>query len=65
MDWDGLQAAAKAAKARSILGMLEADPGRAGDFSIQAGGLYFDYSKTQMNTADRDLLVAMFEAAGV
>ena len=65
MTWSQLKQAAEAAKDRSILGLLEADAGRAGDFSISAGGLYFDYSKTQLATADRDLLVGFYESQGV
>ncbi|MEM7720025.1 MAG: glucose-6-phosphate isomerase, partial [Pseudomonadota bacterium] len=34
-------------------------------YSIEAGGLLFDYAKTAMDDADRALLVDMFEAAGV
>ena len=65
MDWTELAKAAEAARSRTILGLLEDDPGRAEAFSIEAGGLLFDYSKTQMNAADRDLLVSLYEAAGV
>jgi glucose-6-phosphate isomerase len=64
LDWTGLQAAAKAARGRRILDLLD-DPARAGDFSVEAGGLFFDYSKTQMTAADRALLFAMAEEAGV
>ncbi|MDJ1009627.1 MAG: glucose-6-phosphate isomerase [Paracoccaceae bacterium] len=65
MDWQGLKTAADAARDRSILELLDADGSRATDFSVEAGGLHFDYSKTQMNAADRDLLVALYEAACV
>ena len=65
MDWAGLKRAAKAAGDRSILGLLERDPGRAQAFSITAGGLHFDYSKTQMTEDDRALLVSMYDAAEV
>jgi len=65
LDWTALATAAEAARDRSILGLLEADPGRAEDFSVEAGGLLFDYAKTQMTVADRDLLVSLCEAAGL
>jgi glucose-6-phosphate isomerase len=64
LDWTKLQAAAQAARGRRILDLLD-DPARAGDFSVEAGGLFFDYSKTQMTAADRALLIAMAGEAGV
>ncbi len=63
MDWDGLKQAAEAAKGRRIADLLDA--ARADDFSVEADGLLFDYSKTQMDAADRDLLLALHDAAGV
>ncbi|MEM6825816.1 MAG: glucose-6-phosphate isomerase [Pseudomonadota bacterium] len=63
MNWSKLKDAAGAAKERRIVDML--DDVRADDFSISAGGLYFDYAKTTMAVADRDLLLELFEEAGV
>ncbi len=63
MTWDQLTTRADAARDRSILDMLDGD--RATAFSAQAGDLYFDYSKTQMDAGDRDLLIQMYHAAGV
>ncbi len=63
MDWSRLKAAGEAAKDRDIAEML--DDARAADFAVEAGDLRFDYSKTAMTAADRDLLVSMYEAAGV
>ncbi len=63
MDWDGLKRAAEEAKGRRIADML--DEGRAGEFSVEADGLLYDYSKTQMDAADRDRLLALQDAAGV
>ncbi len=65
MTWSQLTQAAEAAKDRSILGLLDDEPSRASDFSITAGGLYFDYSKTQISKADRDLLVAFYDSRDV
>ncbi len=65
MTWSQLKKAAEAAKDRSILGMLDQDAGRASAFSITAGGLYFDYSKTQMFEADRALLATLYETSDV
>ena len=64
MDWNRLQSAARKAAETPILSRFDR-PGRAEDFSIEAGGLLFDYSKTAMDAADRDLLIAMYDAAGV
>ena len=64
MDWKRLQAAAENARQTSILARFD-DPERAEAFSVEAGGLLFDYSKTAMDAPDRDLLVEMYEAAGV
>ena len=64
MDWNRLKAAASNAAKAPILSRFD-DPERAGEFSVKAGGLLFDYSKTAMSDADRDLLVAMYDEAGV
>jgi len=64
MDWNALKSAAAKAAQTSILERFEAED-RASTFSVQAGGLLFDYSKTAMDAADRDLLVSMYNAAGV
>ncbi len=64
MDWTGLQRAAKAAAETPILARFD-DSDRARDFSVNAGDLLFDYSKTAMDPAGRDLLVSMYDTAGV
>ncbi len=61
MGWTDLKARAEAARDRSILGLLDAK--RAKDFTVQAGDLYFDYAKTQIDAGDRDHLIAMYQAA--
>jgi glucose-6-phosphate isomerase len=64
MDWNRLRdAAAKAAETPIIDRFNSTD--RASDFSVTAGDLLFDYSKTTMDAAGRDLLIAMYEEAGV
>lgn len=64
MDWSRLsQAAAKAAETPIIDRF--SDPERAKDFSVSAGDLLFDYSKTSMDAEGRDLLIAMYEEAEV
>ena len=64
MDWDGLKAAAAQAAETPILARFD-DPGRATDFSVRAGDLLFDYSKTAMDEAGRDKLIELFHAAEV
>ena len=63
MDWSRLEAAAKDAVGTAILDQMS--PERAADFSVEAGDLLFDYAKTAMNDAGRDLLLEMFDEAGV
>ncbi len=61
--WSDLTAKADAVKDRRILELF--DDARASDFSIAAGDLLFDYSKTNIDAETRDLLVGLFEKAGV
>ncbi len=48
---------------RPILSLFDA--GRAADFSARADGMLFDYSKTNIDTETRRLLIGLAEAAGV
>ncbi|GHC44018.1 glucose-6-phosphate isomerase [Neogemmobacter tilapiae] len=48
---------------RPILSLF--DGGRAADFSVQADGMLFDYSKTNIDAETRRLLVQLAETAGV
>ncbi|NND20373.1 MAG: glucose-6-phosphate isomerase [Silicimonas sp.] len=64
MDWTNLTNAAAKAVETPILKRFE-DTGRAADFSVSSGDLLFDYSKTAMDSAARDLLVSIYEEAGV
>lgn len=63
MDWTRLETAAQAAVGTPILDRMTR--ARADDFSVQAGDLLFDYSKTAMDDAGRDLLIEMYNSAGV
>ena len=63
MDWAALSDAAEAARIRRIADLL--DDGRAEDFSVTAGEMLLDYSKTVMSAADRDLLIGLYHAVGV
>jgi len=63
MDWSRLKEAAERAAARKILDLFDAE--RAEAFSIRTGDLLFDYAKTALDADTRDLLISMYEAAGV
>ncbi len=45
--------------------MFRDDPDRFGKFSVQLGGLFFDYSKNRINAETVRLLVALAEQAGL
>ncbi len=61
--WAALQARHAAVADRPILDLFDAT--RAGDFSVRADGMLFDYSKTNIDTETRAALVALAEASGV
>ena len=46
-----------------IEALFQGDAGRAEGFSLTAGGLTFDYSKTLIDAQARDLLVELAEGA--
>ena len=64
MNWTALETAAKKAADIPILKRFD-DPNRANDFSVEAGDLLFDYSKTTIDRGSRDLLIDLYTAAGV
>jgi glucose-6-phosphate isomerase len=64
-NWNDLAKHQRATEARHILELFDADAGRAQDFSIRAGGMLFDYSKTNIDATCRDMLVTLAEAAGL
>ncbi len=59
--WADLQRLHDANKGRHILDLF--DESRAGDFSIRADGMLFDYSKTNIDTATRAALVKLAKTA--
>ena len=63
MVWDKLKRHQAAVAERSILGLF--DGARAGDFSVEADDMLFDYSKTNIDVDARELLVALSEQAGL
>lgn len=63
--WTDLQKLRAAAPDRKILDLFAADPDRAARFSVRAGDLHFDYSKTVIDDAVRAALTALCDRAGV
>jgi glucose-6-phosphate isomerase len=61
--WAKLQAIHAATKNRHILDLFDAT--RAGDFSVTADGMLFDYSKTNIAADTRAALVELAEGSGV
>ncbi|WP_149587016.1 glucose-6-phosphate isomerase [Tabrizicola flagellatus] len=61
--WAELQRLHDVNKGRHILDLF--DEGRAGDFSVTADGMLFDYSKTNIDSATRAALVRLAEVSGV
>ena len=63
MDWSRLTDAGRRAEGRAILDLF--DEARAEEFSVTFGEMLFDYSKTNIDAATRDLLISMYREAGV
>jgi glucose-6-phosphate isomerase len=61
--WDKLKAHHAATANRRITDLM--DDGRAADFSVTVGDLLFDYSKTNIDGAARDLLIGLLDQTGV
>lgn len=62
--WNALKDHHAAVEGRKILDLFE-EPTRAASFSVTADGMLFDYSKTNIDSRGRDLLLALAEASGV
>ncbi len=65
MSFDDLRAYRAARGEIRILDLFAAEAGRAGDFSVRALDMLFDYSKTDIDAGARDRLLALAEAAGM
>jgi glucose-6-phosphate isomerase len=61
--WSDLQRLHDVNKGRHIFDLF--DESRAGDFSVMADGMLFDYSKTNIDAATRAALVKLAEVSGV
>lgn len=63
--WTELKSLRAAQGDRHILDLFDVDPARAQSFSVTAGDMLFDYSKTQIDAEARDALVALCDQAGL
>ncbi len=61
--WAALRDHHAAVQGRAILSLYEG--ARAADFSAHAGGMLFDYSKTNIDAKGRELLLALVEGSGL
>lgn len=65
VDFSGLKALNAAAADRHILDLFASDAARAQSFSVEADGLLFDYSKTNIDAAQKASLIDLLEQADV
>lgn len=63
--WQALCAHRDAVRQRTLAQLFAADPERANRFSLEAAGLYLDYSKQRVDGQTMRLLMALAEARGV
>ncbi|GHF46047.1 glucose-6-phosphate isomerase [Seohaeicola zhoushanensis] len=63
--WDDLKRLRAAAAERHILDLFAADPGRADAFALETLGMRFDYSKTNIDAAQRAALIRLCDSAGL
>jgi glucose-6-phosphate isomerase len=62
--WGRLERRGADLRDRAILELFD-QPDRAEDFAVRTADMRFDYAKTNIDSATRDDLFALFEAAGV
>ncbi len=62
--WDDLKQHQAATASRNILSLFDGTD-RATDFSVQADGMLFDYSKTSIDAKARELLLKLADVTGV
>jgi glucose-6-phosphate isomerase len=63
--WKALEGHAQATRDLRMLDLFAQDPQRATDFSLEACGLLYDYSKNPVSVETRRLLVALAEDSGL
>jgi glucose-6-phosphate isomerase len=64
-EWLALQSHYENLKSAHLRELFAADPARAEKFSLEAAGLFLDYSKHRVTQQTLDLLVALAEGAGL
>jgi glucose-6-phosphate isomerase len=64
-EWAALEAHAATIREAHIRDLFAADPDRAGRFSVEAAGLFLDYSKNRLTAETVGLLVALAERVGL
>jgi glucose-6-phosphate isomerase len=64
-DWKALQAHADSMRHMRIADLFATEPGRPREFSVEACGLLFDYSKNPVSAETRRLLVALANNLGI
>lgn len=62
--WDILTSRKNTIKDHTILSLFD-EPGRADEYSIETADMRFDYSKTNIDTDTRDLLLELAEECGI
>ena len=65
MPWSALEIETVPASKRHILDLFAANPNRAATFSVSAGEMLFDYSKTNIDEGVLSALLALYEERGV
>ncbi len=63
--WQALKDHQAGVSARSLLDLFAADAGRAQAFSARAGEMLLDYSKTNIDSKTKDLLVDLATVSGI
>jgi glucose-6-phosphate isomerase len=63
-EWKALQAHYESARALELRDLFKADPGRAERFSVEAAGLFLDYSKNRVTDETMRLLLDLAPRAG-
>ena len=61
-EWKALEAQVRTAQKTHIRDLFKADPSRGTKYSIEACGIYLDYSKNRVNSETLDLLVNLLRS---
>ena len=63
-EWKALEAQARNAQKTHLRDLFKADPSRGTRYSIEAAGIYLDYSKNRINSDTLDLLASLLVNCG-